>query len=399
MSDPSAPPRTAAPPPRDLFVVGPKPQGSDYGYFETHPQPSTRQELEARLAEGRPTPFVWTPETVGLQPPWTVDYLFQAYRRHGLRHSRRVGLTWAGVGVAALVFAAAEGKFNFLNGFVVFGFIALAVSFYSIAEWVRFGRLTPDRMVVRVKEERTRPPARSGPPRYTMALVLAIAAVMVVQMVGSMLKHGGAFPIMFGTSVTGEGVDAAGVVRKMVSAEPWRLLSGALLHDGLLHFGMNMMALLALGRFIEAFGHRAYVPIVFLLTALASSAASFFFSHAPASVGASGGILGLFGFLAVMARRRREMMPPGFGRAILIDISVIAGIGLLGYGYVDNWAHAGGFASGAFLGWLMIPHGGRTAYWEPSRPIRVIGDVALGILMVAAAWTVGVLVHRLFIVG
>jgi membrane associated rhomboid family serine protease len=222
-----------------------------------------------------------------------------------------------------------------------------------------------------------------------------IALVMATQQLGAMWLHRLAFPVLFGRPSAREGLEATAVTGDLVHAEPWRLLTAAFVHDGLLHFAMNVMALLALGRMIEMFAHRAYVPTVFLLAALASSGASAAFSGG-GSVGASGAVMGLFGFLAVMARRRRDLMPPGFGRAILIDISVIALIGVVGYGYVDNWAHGGGFACGAFLGWLMIPHGGRTAYWEPSRAIRAIGDVSLGLLLAVAVGTVGVLARHLF---
>jgi rhomboid protease GluP len=157
------------------------------------------------------------------------------------------------------------------------------------------------------------------------------------------------------------------------------------------------MARLALGRMIEAFAHRAYVPLVFLLTALTASAVSQLASPHLDSVGASGGIMGLFGFLAFMARRRRNLMPPGFGTAILIDVGVIAVMGIAGYGYIDNWAHAGGFAGGALLGWLMIPRTGRTPHWEPSRPIRVLGDVAMGILGVASLGAIAVMIYRMYL--
>jgi hypothetical protein len=80
----------------------------------------------------------------------------------------------------------------------------------------------------------------------------------------------------------------------------------------------------------------------------------------------------------------------------VIVIGVFAAMGILGRGYIDNWAHAGGFAAGALLGWLMIPRGGRTAYWEPSRPIRRLGDAALAILLLASLGTVAVLVAHLF---
>jgi len=384
-------------PPSKPLVVAPKPPGADYGYVEKQAHASTREELVERLAEGRPTPLVWTPETEGVVPPWTVPYLFDAYRGHGLRHARKVALVWGAVSFASLAWAAVLGTFDFRNGFVLFGFIAAVVSFYSALEWGRYRRLSPDQLTYQVREARARPPARSGPARWTQLLAGAIGAVVLVQSLGAIFAPHGAFPVMPGNPAIGDSVMAAGMVKAFVRAgEVWRLLSSAFLHDGLLHFGMNTMALLALGRFLEAYSHRAYVPIVFLLTALAASCASFALSPAEASVGASGGIMGIFGFLAFMARRRRDVMPPGFGRAILIDIGVIAAMGIFGRGYIDNWAHAGGFVAGALLGWLMIPRGGRTAYWEPSRPIRRLGDLSMAILLLASLGTVVVLVARLF---
>jgi membrane associated rhomboid family serine protease len=386
-----------ASPPRPPLVVAPKPPGADYGYVEQQAHASTREELVERLAEGRPTPLVWTPETEGIVPPWTVPYLFDAYRAHGLRHARKVALVWGAVSAAALAWAAARGTFDFRNGFVLFGFIAAVVSFYSALEWGRFRRLSPDQLTVQVREARARPPARSGPARWTQLLAGAIGAVVLVQSLAAIFAPHGSFPVLPGNPAIGQSVDAAGMVGEYVrNGEPWRLLSGAYMHDGLLHFGMNTMALLALGRFMEAYSHRAYVPLVFLLTALAASFTSYALSPAEASVGASGGIMGMFGFLALMARRRRDVMPPGFGTAILIDIGVIAAMGIYGRGYIDNWAHAGGFAAGALLGWLMIPRGGRTAYWEPSRPIRRLGDIALAILLLGSLGTVIVLITRLF---
>jgi len=388
------------------MVLAPKPPEAEYGYVEQQGHACTREELIARIREGRPTPYVWTPETEGVVHVWAVPYLFEAYRERGKSKARNTALFWALVSAALLSYAFASHNFRFTNGFVIGGFAAAALSFYSWLEFGRFRRLTTGRLSTQVKEVRERLPPRRGPARYTQALAAGIAAVMLVQALGSLWQGNGIhIPILPGLIQNQPSIEAAGIVMERIldHHEYWRLLSGAFLHDGLLHFGMNTMALLAIGRFLEAFAHRAYVPIVFLLTALAASYTSYFWSpvtHVDASVGASGGILGLFGFLAVLARVRRDVMPPGFGRAILADISVIAAMGIFGWGYIDNSAHAGGFISGALLGWLMIPRvrGGRTTpYWEPSRPIRIIGDVSLGILLLAALATIGLLVWRIFL--
>ncbi len=397
LTDPTPDPAGAAPEPRRApQFAAPKPHGADHGYVHGGAHPSTREQLVARLREGRPTPLVWTPETEGIVPPWTVPYLFEAYREHGLRHSRKVALTWLGISLALLGWAATFGHFVFVNGFVIVGFLAASIALYSALEWGRFRRLTPDKLAVEVRERRARLPPRAGPARWTQVLAGSIGLVVLVQSVWAVAnKH---VPVLPGTDANLESIDVAGVVHVAVTQghEYWRLLSGAYLHDGLLHFGFNVMAILALGRFLEAFAHRVYVPLVFLLTALAASTTSVVVHHAEASVGASGGVLGLFGFLAVMARVRRDMLPPGFGRAILADIAVITLMGILGAGYVDNAAHAGGFVSGAALGWLMIPRGGRTPYWEPSRAIRALGTAALAILVLAGVATSALLVARLF---
>jgi MYXO-CTERM domain-containing protein len=106
------------------------------------------------------------------------------------------------------------------------------------------------------------------------------------------------------------------------------------------------------------------------------------------SVGSSGGLMGLFGFLGVMGWRRRHLMPPGFVRAVLVDVAVIAAMGVVGYQFIDNAAHAGGLAAGVLLGLLMVPTRGTTPYWEPPRYIRRAGGVSLAILLLAAAGTV-----------
>ncbi|HET7229133.1 MAG TPA: rhomboid family intramembrane serine protease [Longimicrobium sp.] len=392
-------PQSAPGPQRAPLAVAPKPDGAAYGYVHGGAHPSTREQLEERLREGRPTPLVWTPETDAVVPPWTVPYLFEAYRAHGVRHSRKVALTWLAVSLALLGWAATFGHFVFVNGFVLVGFLAASLSFYSMLEWARFRRLTPEKLAVEMHERRTRLPPRAGPARWTQMLAAGIALVVLVQAIAAVaVGHGS--PILMGSEANLPSIEAAGVVKAAIRAhhQYWRLLSGAYLHDGLLHFAFNIIGILALGRFLEAFAHRAYVPLVFLLTALAASTASALSPmHADASVGASGGLMGLFGFLAALARIRRDRLPPGFGRAILTDIAVIATMGILGAGYVDNYAHAGGFLTGAALGWLMIPRGGRTPYWEPSRAIRALGTTSLVILVLGATATAGWLVFKLFL--
>jgi len=350
---------------------------SPYGYFEEHPIPSTREELLERLRQGRPTPLVWTPETAGVVPTWTVPYLFEAFREHGMRHARNLVVFW-GVVAAALGAAVAAGGAG--TSALLFAMLAGVLVVHSAVEYRTFRSLTPDKLRTEVREIRSRPPPRRGPPRLTQLLAGVIGAVFAAQVLPG---------IVLGTGIQ-TAIDAsaavAGVDKEAVRAGAWwLLLTGTLLHGHILHFVMNILGFMALGRILEAFSHRAFVPLVFLLSAIGGSLASQLLMPEGLSVGASGGIMGMFGFLAVIALRRRQLMPPGFGRAIAVDVGVIVMMGIVGYGLIDNAAHGGGMLTGALLGLIAIPKGGAEPYWDPPRWVQVAGHAALaGVILVAA---------------
>jgi membrane associated rhomboid family serine protease len=78
----------------------------------------------------------------------------------------------------------------------------------------------------------------------------------------------------------------------------WRILSGAFLHAGLIHIGVNMMSLWFLGRFIEFALGPWRMLLVYMVSLTASGLGVVYFSDpGTATVGASGAIFGLFGAL------------------------------------------------------------------------------------------------------
>ncbi|MBV8491732.1 MAG: rhomboid family intramembrane serine protease [Candidatus Eremiobacteraeota bacterium] len=80
--------------------------------------------------------------------------------------------------------------------------------------------------------------------------------------------------------------------------EWWRIVTGAFLHGGLLHIGVNMMSLWFLGRFIEYAMGSWRMLLVYVISLVVSGLGVVFFSapYVP-TVGASGAIFGLFGAL------------------------------------------------------------------------------------------------------
>lgn len=361
--------------------------GSQYGYYDGEPIPSSREELVRRLQEGQPTPRVWTPETPGVVPPWTVPYLFDAFREHGLRRGRRLVMVWGGVLLLVLGWAAAVGELRLGTPATFFAFLAGLLLLSSISSYRTFARLTPGALREEVRDVRARPLPRSGPAHYTRLLGGAVIAVFLVQLLTLRAGNGMDSLWAFNSSALAVGID-----REMVwQGEWWRLLTGELVHGNPLHLVMNLLALTALGRLLEAYAHRAYVPLAFLLSALGASAASVALTPGGLSVGSSGGIMGMFGFLAVMALRRRRLMPPGIGQAVLVNVGIIAGMGIVGYTFIDNAAHAGGLLAGGILGLLSVPAAGEEPYWTPGRIARAAGDLSLGILLLAALATIAIL--------
>ncbi len=79
----------------------------------------------------------------------------------------------------------------------------------------------------------------------------------------------------------------------------WRIVTGAFLHSGLIHIGVNMMSLYFLGRFIEFALGSWRMLVVYMVSLVAAGLGVIYYSTNPdvATVGASGAIFGLFGAL------------------------------------------------------------------------------------------------------
>ena len=151
---------------------------------------------------------------------------------------------------------------------------------------------------------------------------------------------------------------------------------------------MNCYAFYSLGRIVELISNRAHLAIVFLGSAIAGGILSLIFVPNGLSVGASGGIVGLIGYLAVYAFKRRKFVSYEFRKSLLINIGFILIFGLALYQVIDNYGHIGGLMFGALYGFVQIPS---DEYVDP----RVVGPVtqaaglaAVGIYLAACAFAI-----------
>ena len=120
---------------------------------------------------------------------------------------------------------------------------------------------------------------------------------------------------------------------------------------------------------------------MFLVSVIGCSLASTALQPA-SSLGASGGIVGLGGYLLATAGVREDGPPPWIRKRMALLVVSLVVTGIVGYRYVDNAGHAGGFVTGAVIG-LML----RQPEGEPSTTAELAGWVSMAILIGGAVFT------------
>ena len=185
-------------------------------------------------------------------------------------------------------------------------------------------------------------------------------------------------------------IDAAGLVKTAVrSGQVWRVLTTAFIHGSILHFSLNLLSLIGLGKQLELLSHQAYVPAVFLVSVLAGSLCSLVFLPNVTSIGASGGIMGMLGFLLILGWRNRQDLPPQFAMGLMRSVVWTLLAGILAFRLIDNAAHIGGLLVGSVWGILCFRKP-RQRFLKPEHSFwgYVAGGVSFVTLLVGAGWSV-----------
>ena len=131
----------------------------------------------------------------------------------------------------------------------------------------------------------------------------------------------------------------------------YRLITCMFLHGGIIHLGVNMYSLYAIGPMVEkVYGKTKYVAIYFI-SGICASIFSYIFST-NVSIGASGAIFGLLGAVLIFAIKSKGKTGNAFIRSILsvIFINIFIGATLPN---IDNFAHVGGLLGGMLIAFLV----------------------------------------------
>jgi membrane associated rhomboid family serine protease len=162
--------------------------------------------------------------------------------------------------------------------------------------------------------------------------------------------------------------------------EPWRLLSGLLVHGGWLHLALNMLSLFMIGRILEPLVGHARFLLLYLISGLGGFVGVALIAFTTPVVGASGAIFGMLGALLVIGRHLGAQIS---GILLVVGINLV--IGFIP-GFNVAWqAHVGGLIVGALVGLIYAQT--RTRARRPLQIGLLVGLVValLALLLVPPA--------------
>jgi rhomboid protease GluP len=167
-------------------------------------------------------------------------------------------------------------------------------------------------------------------------------------------------------------------------------VTASYLHGGILHILFNMMALRQIAPLVTQEYGVSRLVVIYTLGGVAGYVVSYF-AGIPFTIGASAAVCALIGALLYYGLNRGG----SYGQAVF---RMVGGwvIGLFLFGLlvpgINNWAHGGGIAGGALLGFVL-------GYDEKRRETvlhRTFGGICLVGTLAALAWSVSLAVITIF---
>jgi membrane associated rhomboid family serine protease len=319
--------------------------------------------------------LVWTPAAKGYVLPEEVAELFPAMRearirwaQWDIREGKRQMLMFAAV-LAGLALYHLVMRERMLSS----GTLGLALILFLILGFVpwyrgrkrleRASRWAAEQMVDdgRVLRFETWLSIQKAPATRLLLGLLALAGLVQAYVE---IRD----PRTFGVTVTTAGLTKFGGH----ATEWWRLFTAPFLHGHWVHWLMNASALAYLGKRVEVFARWPHLALAFLISAWIGGEASAKFTTNP-SIGASGGLMGLLGFLLVFESLHRRLVPESARKRLIAGVVLTAVLGIVFSHFIDNAAHAGGLVAGMIYAALVFPKSA-----SPHRPRTTMVDLLLG---------------------
>ena len=360
-----------------------KPDAESYGYiFQDNPVKCTREELmkRVRLQNAPQVALVWAPEVTRLVPaielPFLLETVCEGIRKRITTNQTIAAFSAVVWGLPVLLSLGAGGGRNFQWQFMLmlsFGIIPMAEGWWELR---RLRDRRPETISGRVASARYALWVRRQDRTVTWILVGVIVLVFFLE-----LGRGLEFSI-----------NRAGLIKTGFHAsDSYRFLTAALLHVNVMHVFMNAISLFILGMVMEGLVGGPAMALIFTFSALCGNACSFHFTS-QTSAGASGGIMGLVGCLAVLGFHFRKILPPKFGWQMAYAVLITAFTGVIAHSVIDNAAHAGGAVGGAVLGWALF-QGHQTLPLRPPPEAQWAGRASIALILLAALFIIGLMLR------
>jgi membrane associated rhomboid family serine protease len=137
---------------------------------------------------------------------------------------------------------------------------------------------------------------------------------------------------------------------------PWTLITSMFLHATPLHIFFNMYVLLMFGPMLESKIGPLRFTLAYFATGIFASVVSQFFY--PASLGASGAIMGILGIIIILMPHLPVVffffipMPLWIAGIVIAAVDILGALGV-GIQGIANWAHLAGLSLGLVIGLLL----------------------------------------------
>jgi len=204
-------------------------------------------------------------------------------------------------------------------------------------------------------------------------LTIGLAVLMIAIFVAEAANAPG-YNVFIGTGRLPPLIIDYGVVPSAINAgQYWRLVTAGFLHASVIHVALNTFSLVYAGRYLEPRLGMLRFAAVFLVSVVLGDVAAYLTSGPrTVTVGASGGIMGLFGAMGLIAWRfwsERDQLQTA---AVLLTANLLNGFFHAG---ISNAGHVGGligglltaFAVGADPAWAATTREAQNAAIERSR--------------------------------
>ncbi|MDD2430688.1 MAG: rhomboid family intramembrane serine protease [Firmicutes bacterium] len=160
-----------------------------------------------------------------------------------------------------------------------------------------------------------------------------------------------------------------------IKGEYYRFFTTMFMHGSILHIFFNMYALFILGDQLENLLGKTSFAILYFGSGIVGAAVTYFVNPLILSVGASGAIFGLLGFVLYARVFRYSGITPAIQSSLLTVLGINLIIAILPGSNIDVWSHIGGLLGGFLIGMIMGPSGG---YLRSEKD--KISQVSLGVL-------------------